>query len=517
AETDAAALAKEPIQLPGRLTLRDAFVFALRANKDITVAELGAEADEARIMGAEGEFDATLFMEASRGRTKMPVAGVPVTRTETSDGSASAGVRQRIVTGTDVELTASTDYSRDLTHSSVLNPLYAPGLSLGVSQDLLKNFGVAINRTNIVITQNNWQISEEALRDSLIQNLFQVESAYWDLYFAIADLAVREKQLDRATKLVERAEAQESVGVSAPIEIVRAKSDAASQQVTILQAKNRVSLFRHRLLRLMGIVDVHLVATEFEPADAPSEEMYHTSIAEAVATALRVRPDYVQAELAIENADLQKRFAKNQRLPTLQLFGEFSLTGLDDDFGGSVDDVEDGRYDSWVAGLQFELPIPNRTARSQYQVAQIERRRAKVQLEAVEERITREIADALDVLQTSEGRIVTAQEARQLAESLLKAEEKSFSLGRSDSLDVLNAQSSLASAERDEVRARADYATALANLFRVQGDFLDAKAIPFVGRQERGGRQETVSNAQTGPMLTTPTGDVLPAGLVGGG
>ncbi|MHC4592321.1 MAG: TolC family protein, partial [Planctomycetota bacterium] len=190
---------------------------------------------------------------------------------------------------------------------------------------------------------------------------------------------------------------------------------------------------------------------------------------------------------------------------------------LDDDFGGSVDDVGDGRYDSWVAGLQFELPIPNRTARSGYQVAQIERRRARVQLEAVEERITREIADALDVLQTSEGRIATAEEARQLAESLLKAEEKSFSLGRSDSLDVLNAQSSLASAERDELRARADYATALANLFRVQGDFLDAKAIPFVGRQERGGRQESVSNTETGPMLTTPTGDALPAGLVGGG
>jgi outer membrane protein TolC len=67
-----------------------------------------------------------------------------------------------------------------------------------------------------------------------------------------------------------------------------------------------------------------------------------------------------------------------------------------------------------------------------------------------------------------------------LAERLLRAEEKYFSLGRSNSLDVLDAQAALAGAERDVILARTDYASALANLFRVQGDFLARKGIALM-------------------------------------
>jgi outer membrane protein len=67
---------------------------------------------------------------------------------------------------------------------------------------------------------------------------------------------------------------------------------------------------------------------------------------------------------------------------------------------------------------------------------------------------------------------------------VLSAEEKSFSLGRSNSLDVLTAQSNLASAQRDEARAHADYAIALANLFRVEGTLLERKGVAIAGEPQ---------------------------------
>ena len=75
--------------------------------------------------------------------------------------------------------------------------------------------------------------------------------------------------------------------------------------------------------------------------------------------------------------------------------------------------------------------------------------------------------------------MTAAGEARELAEKVLEAEEKSFALGRSDSLDVLNAQAALAAAERDEVLAQTDYAIAAANLFRVEGILVEQKGITF--------------------------------------
>jgi len=470
---------QEPLRLPKSLGLKDAFLYALRANKDILVASLAAEADEQRIGAAKGEFDPTVFVEFSRGRTSAPVLGPPLARSEEAEGAFSAGIRQRVWTGTAWELGFVSDYVRDLNATGALNPSYGSEVRLSVEQDLLKDAGSDINRTAILVARNNWRISQERFRSEIIETLFQVEVAYWDLYLALADLKVREEQLERAKKLVARAEAQVNVGLSPRLDIVRAKSSAAAQEVGISRARNEIKRLRHRLLRLLGIMDVGAADAEFELADAPPSELFHTDLAEAVEIAQKARPDYAEAKLAIQTSELQLRFLKNQKLPRLQLFGEYSLTALDDEFGDSLDGVEEGDYSSWLVGLRFEVPLPDRTSYFQYTAAQLEHRKAKAQLEALTERITREVADALADLRAAEERIAVAQQARQLAEDLLRAEEKSYSLGRSNSLDVLDAQQALAAAERDEVSARTDYARALANLFRVQGISAQKQGIVF--------------------------------------
>lgn len=478
-------LSEEPVRLPEELTRQECFFLALQQNKDIRVARLGARVAETRVEGAKGEFDTNAFMEAARGRSNRPVAGVPLGRTDLSEGAFSAGVRKRIVTGTDVELTASSDYSRDIDDGAFPNPSHGPEVTLGLSQDLLRNFGVDVNRTNIVIARNNWKISEEELRDTVMQRLFQVEQTYWQLYFAKADVKIRQKQVERAHELVERARKQAAVGRSAALDEARAKTRAAVQATAILEAQNTITRLTHWLLRVLGILDVERAESDFELADTPVMEPLETSLSEAVRVAQQARPDYRQAELAVENAELEQRFRRNQRLPTLQLFGEYGFAGLDDSFGDSVDVLDDGDFGSWQVGLRFAMPILNRRARSDYRAAQLDRRRAKVRLDDLRERITLEIAGALADLETAEGRISTTREARQLAELLLQKEEISFSLGRSYSSDVLDAQDALGGAERDEVRARTDHATALANLFRAQGTLLQEKGIAFARRGNR--------------------------------
>ncbi|MCK4283334.1 MAG: TolC family protein, partial [Candidatus Brocadiae bacterium] len=344
-------------------------------------------------------------------------------------------------------------------------------------QDLLKDFGTGINRTSILIARNNWKVSEEELRNTTIQRLFEVERAYWDLYFAVADLGVSEMHLERARKLVKQAEALEEVGLSPAIDVTWAETMAAAQETAILQAQNRARKLRHRLLRVLGILDVERVGADFELADSPATEPVKASLAQAVRIAKQARPDYAQAELAIGNSELQRRFTKNQRLPTLQLFGEYGFAGMDDSLGDSVDVLDDGDFGSWQLGLRFAVPLPNRTARSEYRAAQLQYQQARVRLDALTETITREVADALADLEAAEKRIETTDRARRLAESLLSAEDMSYSLGRSDSLDVLDAQAALAAAERNEVRARTDYATALTNLYKVQGNLLEQKGI----------------------------------------
>jgi len=477
-------------QVPDPLTLQDAFLLALKANKDILVTDLGARADRAAIMGAEGEFDPTVFASISRGRSRLPLNTAPLSKVHQSEGFAEVGVRQRVITGTDVTLSASNDYVRDFTGTAAINPAYGPEVSLSVSQDLLKDFGIGINRTAISLAENRYEISTEDLRRTAIDTLFEVESAYWDLYFALQDLEVRRQQRARAERLVEVAQAQVDAGISAPLDVVRARSSAAAQEVSILNAQNRVTQLRRRLLRAMGIINADLANQDFALAQAPPEELRDFTMEEAVEAALKARPDYVQALLRVDSQNLLMRFFSNQRLPRLQLFGEYLLSGLGNDLGTASTQVGQGDFNSWVMGLRFEFPIPNRTARSDYEVARLQHEQALWQWRSVYERIVREVGDALDDLRTAEARIKTAQESRRLAQDVLRAEEKSFRLGRSDSLDVLVAQEALATAERDEARARADYVIALANLFRAQGTLLEEKGVALREDSRRPARKE---------------------------
>jgi outer membrane protein TolC len=471
-----------PPALTAELHLRDALLLALRGNRDIQVAVLEARSAHARIAAARGEFDPTIFTEAVRGHLREPVATVPVGEAETFDTRAEVGVRERLQTGTEFELAGSSDYGRDRSGATPLDPHLGTAVAVRLSQDLLQGFGWTTNRIPIVVAQQNWEIAELSLRDRVMQVLFEVEKTYWDLSFATADLAVREQQLARAQRLVTSAETRVAVGEAPPIEITRAKSSAASQAVAILNARNQVTRLHHRLLRLLGVLAPDKADTALGVADSPpAQPGYQTTFEAAMRIANQARPDLAQARLALANAELLQRLAGNRVLPRLQLFGAWTRRGLDEDWGGSVESLRDDGYDTWEAGLRLECPWPNRTARARHAIAALDCERAARYQEATTERAVAEVADAVEDVQAAEGRMTSAAEARALAAQLLEAEEKSFSLGRSDSLDVLNAQAAFASAERDEVRARTDYATALAALFRAQGDFLSQRGIAFSG------------------------------------
>lgn len=480
----AALCAEDPreasVRIPSRLTLRECFDLALRHNREIRAARLGAEAARARILEARGRFDPVAFAEDRWSQSHTPLATVPDDDAESRRGALASGLRQRLATGTGLELSASADYS-DTADADVdtLDPSFGTSVGLVLYQDLLRDFGLEVNRYGVLDASDAWRMARESLRDQVSRTLFEVESVYWSLYFAEADLKVREEQLERANRLVSVAEAQVRVGESAPIEITRARSSAASQQVSIISARSRITLLRNRLLRQLGVFSEAAVGMSLVLADTPPDEGSVPPLGESLQAALRCRPDCQRADIARQRAERQESYAWNQRLPALRVYGGVALSGLDQSWGGSSTDIGHGEYQTWHAGVRLEFPLGNRAAEGAYRAACLERRQAVVQYEAVREQAEREVADALEDVNAASAQLAAARQSRELAAALLQAEEKSFRIGRSSSLDVLDAQASLAAAEREEVRARVAFATALSYLYVVRGDFLEARGLPL--------------------------------------
>jgi outer membrane protein TolC len=229
---------------------------------------------------------------------------------------------------------------------------------------------------------------------------------------------------------------------------------------------------------LLGIIKGDALTQSFELTDTPPTVDSTVTLETSLAVARRQRPDCRQAQLALESAKEEADYAKNQLLPSLRVYGGVGIAGEDDALGRTAAELGTATYTMWEVGIRAEFPWGNRIAKGRYGTARALRLRAAVQEQDVLEQATREVVDAFETLTTSARKIDTAKQSRELASELLTAEEKSFKLGRSTSLDVLNAQQSLAQAEREVVRAHIAYATALGNLHAVRGDYLEAKKLP---------------------------------------
>ena len=479
--------------IPDQLALETCFEMAIRYNKEIRAAELLAKTQRARILAAEGDFDTTFVAENLWTRADTPTGTVPEDEVRTADGAFSTGFTKRFVSGTEVDLRANLDYTDDLDNHAGYDPLVDSDAFLRIRQDLLRNRGTEINRTNIMVARDLWYMARETFRDTLIRTLLDVERTYWDLFFSQADLKVREDQLARANRLVSVAEAQVRVGGVAPIEVTRAKSNVGLQAIAILDSRNRIATLRRRLLLLLGFVTSAEAPDTLALTDSPPPPTDSMTLEACLETAYEKRPDCVRARLDVQRAERLEIFAENQCLPTLQVYGGVGLRGLDDHIDGSAGDMASGEYDTWEVGVRLDVPLGNRTAKGTYQAATMARRRADVRRKAVWEKASREVGDAFDALNTARKRIETASESRRLTAVLLRAEEKSFRLGRSNSLDVISAQQNLATAEREVVRARVAYASALSALLAVRGDFVEAKGLqsklPAEADEEHSGKQ----------------------------
>lgn len=465
------AFADDVPQVPESLSLHQALSLAASHNKAVQAAHQQEVANRHRVTTARGAFDPLAYGETSWTDEDSAAA-------DTGTGRLRAGVEKRFQTGTEIGLSTGWLYTDDRGSAiGATNPLYDAAAAVTVSQDLLRNLGASVNATGIRVAENTWQAAREGVRDTLIWNLYQVELVYWQLHYAEADLRVRHEQLARARRLVEVAEAQVRVGEAAPIEITRARSSAASQEVSILNAENDLALLRNRLLRLLGVIRGETLGQPFALADAPPPVAAPPALEQSLAVARERRPDCRQAALALASAEEETAYAANQLLPSLRLFAGLGVAGEDGRLGRAAGDAGRGDQTVWEVGIRAEFPLGNQVAKGRHGTARALRQRALIQQRDILEQALREVADASDTLAVSVRKTETARQSRELAEELLEAEEKSFQLGRSTSLDVLNAQQALAQAEREEVRARVAYATALGNLHAVRGDYLEAKGL----------------------------------------
>jgi outer membrane protein TolC len=121
-----------------------------------------------------------------------------------------------------------------------------------------------------------------------------------------------------------------------------------------------------------------------------------------------------------------------------------------------------------TAQVGLKRLIGNREANAAYARGQVERRQADLALESLRLEVAADVTRAGEAIRSAEESMQAAAVARELALKRVDAEQARRDAGLSTTFVVLQAQRDLATAETNELRARLDYQTALADFERAQ-------------------------------------------------
>ena len=219
------------------LSLRDVIANTLRNNVAIAVQEFQSKIRKEEIITQESVFDPTLSLEAradqQRNLTASAFAQPPKIKSNTQNLDLS--FNQKLKTGTEYELRFENQRSETNSQFAGLNPQYTTRFEANLTQPLLKNFGLDINKSSIYIAKNNLDISDFDFKNKVIEVIADTENVYWDLVFSREDLKVQQKSVERAQDLERRVKAQVEVGTLAPLEILQAKSEVASREEAVIR------------------------------------------------------------------------------------------------------------------------------------------------------------------------------------------------------------------------------------------------------------------------------------------
>ncbi len=490
---------QQPTEKP--MSLQECIVGALRNNLGLKVEVLNPQLSDLTAARANEIFFPSLTFGYNRQETNTPsyswIDAADQVIQKYYDYSAQ--LTQLIPTGGNFDISFFS-YSVDTSQRfQTINPRYGSRLSFTFTQPILKNFGFKVTRREIIIANNNTEISENRLKQAVLDTVYSVEEAYWNLVYSVENLKALQRSLELARDLLEKNTREVEVGMMAPIEVLSAQAEVARREADILQAEVMIKSNEDRLKTIMNLAaEEKIELIEIVPSETPSYEKREIGLEEALAMGKQYRPDLQVGRVELKSRDLDLSVAKNQLLPTLDLQASYWSPGVSGDQvlylnddpltevivgtvpGGASNALRDAfnfKYKNWAVGLTLSIPITSVFSRAQYAQAKVNMEQAELNLRNTEQQALLEIRDAVRNVETGYKRVQAYKVARELAQQNLEAEEKKLKVGLTTNYQVLLLQRDLADAHSLELRATIDYNLALAALDRAMGITLDKKNI----------------------------------------
>jgi outer membrane protein TolC len=284
-----------------------------------------------------------------------------------------------------------------------------------------------------------------------------VAASYLLVIAAESQVEAATAELNTAQALQQLAEDRELAGLTPNVDTLRARVELQVRRQNLIEANNSLAKQRITLLRVIGLPvhqQIKLVSrVPYKPLPRVSEE-------EALQRALVTRPDFLAADQQVKAAELQKRAAEAERIPTLGVSGDYGVIGTH----------PSNVFPTWSVNAGLRIPIfQGGRIESEIRQADAVLQQRKAQRDDLKGRIEQDVADAiLDVAAAAE-QVEVAQSTLDYAQQTLNQSQDRFSAGVTNNIEVIQAQEALATANQQYINSLYSHNIAKVLLARAVG------------------------------------------------
>jgi outer membrane protein len=481
-----------------RLSLDQAIQLALANNTSVRIDELTYRNSWYNVLAAYSPFDPQFnsSANATRGSSPQPSQLGGASVLSSLNQGVSLSLSQFLPTGTSVSVGSLTSRSSSNSSFNTFNPSWSSGLTFSLTQSLLRNRGLFVNRAPIVIAQRGLQMSRDNFESQVNSIIQQVVTDYWLVVLARESLVVDRKAVDQAQASYDHDKRSLELGALPPFDIYKSESELATRKVAVIQQEYALKQAEDTLRDAIGAdLDPNVGALDITLVEqaAPTGELYSLDIREAIERALAKRPELEAQRLQLDVDDINVKLAHNQMQPALTFNGSYQANGLGGNqfifdntvtppvltsvipggLGDALSQISGFQFPTYSASLTLSLPIRNRAAEASVGTSEVNKKRDLFNQRATFQSIQLEARNAIHSLEQAKLSIGAAKIARDLTQKNLEAEQRKYDLGVDTIFFLLDAQAQLATADLTLVNAEVSYQLALTAVQHATGELLE--------------------------------------------
>lgn len=420
---------------------------------------------------------------------------------------AVVGVNRTAWTGTQFAIDANVTYDNNDNIASTFPSSYTAFWQAQVRQPLLQGRGYAFNRiagpnaqagflgtSGFLISRINADISVDEFEKGVVAHIDEVIRAYWNLYFAIRNLesikAARDSSLETWKSVKARFDNDLAGGEADAEAQAREQYFQFEEQIFSALSGNAqtgaTGVFQAEadLRRLIGMpqADERLIWPQDEPT--PVETVYDWDTLSSNATTYRV--EVRQQARRVRQRELELLASKNFLLPRFDAVATFRNNGFGDSllgdgdgsrFSSAYEDLVSGDHNEWEFGVQLDVPVGFRQAKTTVRNSQLGLMRERAVLTETRRQILHELGTSMRQTSQAWRSAQLNQKRMEAANDALESRTAAYEAGTTTVDRLLEAVQRQADAATQFERSQTNYQIANAAIKRDSGGLLQEFGI----------------------------------------